>query len=268
MKNNRYKILVLSDLSKRSDTILKTTANLAKMIGGDINLLHVKKPVDVIETDNQLSSIRTFNRDYLKSKNNIETIVKSVDKQLHINYDIVYGNVKQEIETYIQNINPDIIVLGKKRFNALKLIGDNLTKFILKKYKGTVLIASNNNVLEYNENLSLGILNDFEHTSNADLTKSLMNLTQKPIKAFKIKNSTNLSSQNKKDVTSNKTVEYVFEPNSNVLNNLSNYLLKSNVGLLCINKNSVNTKSNKGLYTNINLDGVIKRLNVSLLLTA
>lgn len=262
MKSKIYKILVLVDLKNSSDTIIKTTANLAKMIDGDIDLLHVKKPIDVVKNDNQLSSLRTINRDYLTSKNHIEGIVKSVDTDLSISYGLTYGNVKQEIEEHIKRTNPDIVVLGKKRFNALKLAGDKLTKFILKKYKGVILIASNENVLEYDEDLSLGVLNNFEAPTEA-LAEKLMSLTQKPVKAFKIQKTSNNLSQTSNDLTSKKTIEYIFESNDNAVNNLSNYMTKSNVDLLCINRNNIDTKNSDVL----DLNNLIKKVDVSLLLT-
>ncbi|WP_299550720.1 universal stress protein [Seonamhaeicola sp.] len=263
--NNKYKILVLIDLKNSSDTVLKTTANLAKMIGGDIDLLHVRKPVDIVKNDNQLSSMRTINKDYITSKDHIESIVKSVDKELNISYNLIYGNVKREIEEHIQSANPDIIVLGKKRFNTLRLVGDKLTKFILKKYKGIVLIASNKHVLGYNEDLSLGVFNHFEHSSDKDLAKKLMALTQKPIKSFKIQKTTDSSGQGHSDLASKDTIEYVFEPNDNAVSNLSNYVLKNNIDLLCINRDKIGSK-NKAV-SNLDINNIIKKLHVSLLLT-
>ena len=265
--NKRYKILVLLDLKNSSDIVLKTTANLAKMIGGDIDLLHVKKPVDIVKNDNQLSSLRTINRDYMASKDHIDSIVKSIDNALNISYNLTYGNVKREIEAHIKNTNPDIIVLGKKRFNALKLAGDKLTKFILKKYKGIVFIASNKNVLGYNENLSLGILNNFEDHPSEDLAKNLMALTQKPIKTFKIQKTTDSLNESNNNLVSKDTIEYVFEPNDNAISNLSKYMLKSNIDLLCISRDKINSKKNKLTSSKLDLNSIINKLHVSLLLT-
>lgn len=267
MKNKKYKILLLSDLKNNSDTILKTTANLAKMIGANIDLLHVKKPVDVVESDNQLSSMRTINRDYLKSKDHIESIIKSVDSDINMSYDLTYGNVKQEIEEHINNTSPDIIVLGKKKFNTLKVGGDKLTKFILKTYKGIVLIASNDNVLNYNENLSLGVFNGFEQSSTEDLSKKLISLTQKPIKSFKIQKADDALVKAEDNSSSKKTVEYIFEPNDQAINNISSYMLKNNIDLLCVNRDKVNSKGIKTDFGNVDLNDIMKKVNVSLLLT-
>ena len=84
-------------------------------------------------------------------------------------------------------------------------------------------MLANENPLEPNGNLSLGLLNDMEHTFNMEFVENLMTHTQKPLKSFKIVKTSNKS----KEVytTSNKKmVEYVFEQSDNSIKNLSNYL--------------------------------------------
>ncbi|MCF7567342.1 universal stress protein [Sabulilitoribacter arenilitoris] len=267
MKNIKYKILLLSDLKNNPDTIIKTTANLAKAIGGNIDLLHVKKPVDIVESDNQLSSMRTISRDYLKSKGHIDSIIKSVDSAINISYGLTYGNVKREIEEHINKTNPDIIVLGKKKFSTLKVGGDKLTNFIIKTYKGIVLITSNDYVLGYNENLSLGVFNGFEQSSIEDISKKLVSLTKKPIKSFKIEKAEAALAKQKDNLTPKNTVEYIFEPNDQAVNNISSYMLKNKIDLLCINRDKINSKGIKTDFGNIDLNNIMKKVNVSLLLT-
>lgn len=259
MKNEAYKILVLSDLKNSSDTIMKTTANLAKMIGGDIDLLHVKKPVDVVKNENQLSSMRNINRDYMKSRNHIEDVIKSIDKDLNISYSLTYGNVKQVIEEHIVKTNPDIIVLGKRRLNSLKLVGDKLTSFILKKHNGLVLVASNKHVLRYDENMSLGVLNNSQQPFE-DLARKLMAISQKPIKAFKIKKANETESYDM-ETEFKKLVEYVFEPNDNALSNLSKYMVKSNIDLLCVNRQTMTSKKTG----NLDLNSLLNKMNTSIM---
>ncbi|TWO33844.1 universal stress protein [Seonamhaeicola sediminis] len=258
MKNKADKILALLDLNKSSDAIIKTTANLAKMVGGHIDLLYVKKPVDVVKNENQLSSMRNINRDYIKSRSHIENVIKSVDKDLNINYSLTYGNVKQVVEEHINNTNPDIIVLGKKELNSLKLVGDKLTSFILKKHNGIVLIASNKHVLRYDEDMSLGVLNNLEQPLE-DLVKKLMTISQKPIKAFKISKASESDSNNSSEY--NKFVEYVFEPNDNALSNLSKYMAKSNIDLLCVNRHAITSK--KSGY--LDLNSLLNKMNTSII---
>jgi len=72
---NNYKILVLSDLKSTSNTTLKSTISLAKMIGGDIEFFHAKKPTDVVKNENQLSAMRAINANYNETDKKIRDLV-------------------------------------------------------------------------------------------------------------------------------------------------------------------------------------------------
>ena len=50
------------------------------------------------------------------------------------------GNVKSELESYKKEQQPDIIVLGKRKNNTDKLIGDSITKFLLNTFNDVVII--------------------------------------------------------------------------------------------------------------------------------
>jgi len=63
-----------------------------------------------------------------------------------------------------------------------------------------------------------------------------------------------------------KTIEYVFEYNDNTIKNLSNYLSKNNINLLCIDRGEKNDVNKKNLIKS-DIDDVIKNLNVSILIT-
>ena len=76
MKNNKYKILVLSDLNKSADFRLKSTVSLAKMIDGDITLFHVKKPTDIVDRESQLSAMRSINKEHIVTNKKIESLVR------------------------------------------------------------------------------------------------------------------------------------------------------------------------------------------------
>ena len=133
MRNNKYKILVLSDLKKSPSTILKSTVSLAKMIDGDINFFHVKKPSDVVERESQLSAMRTINQEQIITGKKIQEALAPIsnDYNVNINSTFAFGNVKNEIEEHIKVTNPDVIVLGKRKAKGLRFLGDNITDFVL-----------------------------------------------------------------------------------------------------------------------------------------
>ena len=251
--NKNYKILVLSDLKEPITNVLKSTISLAKMIDADIQFFHVKRAAEIVETENQLSAMRKINREYITTENKIRKEVFSLSSNydVSINYAFSFGNVKEEIGKYIKDYKPDVIVLGKRKKNPLSIIGDNITKFIMKNHKGAIMIASKNKILEPNQPISLGLLNEKDTTINVDFAKDLIKHAQQPLMSFNIvKNSSSLE---KKPTPVNKNkVEYVFEKSDSVIKNLSNYISKNNINLLCVNRKN---------------DYDFNKLNVSLLVT-
>ena len=268
MKNNRYKILVLSDLKSTTETTLKSTVGLAKMVGGEIHFFHVKKPTDVVKRENQLSAIRTINHDHISTEKKIQNMVDSISEtyDTNIKYSFTFGNVKNEIENHIKSLNPDIIVLGKRKPKGLKLLGDSITHFVLKKHTGPIMIAADKNAIEPNKVLSLGLMNGSEESFNMEFANDLMEHVQKPLKSFKVIKRSVPSSVNSEKAKDNKTVEYVFEHRDDTTQNLSNYLSKSNINLLCIDRNFRQEKSKTNLIMT-DLKEAMNKFNVSLLLT-
>ncbi|WP_166962606.1 universal stress protein [Yeosuana marina] len=267
MKKNKYKILVLTDLKDSTSTTIKSTISLSKMIDGDIELFYVKNASDVVKQDNQLSAIRTINGEYRAANKKIQNLIKSVSDDYHvtINYRLAIGNVKNEIVTYIEEHQPDIIVLGKRKSKPLNFIGDNITDFILKNHNGVIMIAANENPLEPNKKLSLGILNGIEQTSNIVFAEDLISYAQKPLKLFKIIKSSNTTKETN-SLADKQTVEYVFEHGDNSISTLSNYLSKKNINLLCIDRDKKDA-NNKVNTSKLDIKDVISKLNVSLLLS-
>lgn len=260
MKNNRYKILVLSDLKKDTNRILKSTVSLARMIGGNIDFYHVKKPIDVVETESQLSAIRKIGADHVIIEKKINSLLKSISNEFDIqmNSSFTFGNVKKEINNYIETTKPDIIVLGKRKPNLLKIGGDNITDYVLQNHQGPVMIASSESVLEPNSELSIGVFNNVEESFNIDFANDLMSHAKKPLKSFKILNSDSDFKTTSKDHEF-KTIDFVFEKNDSTINNLTNYLSKNKINLFCMSRENQSSKS-----TVLNSE-VIKKLNVSLL---
>lgn len=265
MKQNKYKILVLSDLKATTANALKSAVSLAKMIGGDIEFFHVKNPTEVVERDNQLSAIRNINEKHIATENEIQNMIGPISDAygVNIDYTFTFGNVKDEIQMYINEKSPDIIVLGKRKAKVVKFLGDSITNFVLKNFDGVIMIASDTNALEPNKELSLGVLNDVEQGFKDDFAENLMVHTQKPLNTFRIINSTN----ELKDSTNNDSnhVEFVFEQGDGAIKNLSKYLSLSNINLLLVARH--NRPSNNSLME-ADLQNVLDELNVSLLLSS
>lgn len=263
MKNSKQKILVLSGLKKSSYNALKSAVNLAKMIDADIDLFVVKKATDVVNSENQLSSMRNINDDFKKTKEKIKQLIEpfSKDYGIAINYSFTTGNIKDEIEKYINKTQPDVIVLGKRKSKIFNLPINNITGFILNKFSGAILVTSNQNTFIPEKQLSLGILGSIRPTTNMPFTDTLLDHSQKPLKTFNIVKDTK-TELDEKAIVNNKIVNFTFEKSSNVIKNLSKYLLKSNVNLLYVDRDEelINTDQMP------NISSLIEKLEVSLLI--
>jgi hypothetical protein len=260
MKNN-YKILVLSDLKGDTTSMLKSTVRLAQMIGGSIEFFHVKSPTEIVENDNQLSANRSVNKEFTVTDNKVKSLrtLFSQEYNADINFKFSFGNVKNEIEKRINQYAPDIVVLGKRKVKPLQFIGDHITEFILKKHLGPIMIASSENGLEPNKEISLGVLNSTENSFSMDFSKELLDSAEEPLKSFQMmKDSSTV--QKVAIPTEKKVLEYVFERNDNSVKNLSKYVYKNNINLLCINR--AQKKSNIAS----DISDIVEKLNVSLLI--
>ena len=266
MKNNRYKILVLSDLKNSTNSTLKSSICLAKMINGDVDFFHVKKAEDIVKNDSQLSAIRTINKLHTTTSTEIQHLINTISKNydIKISHNHAFGNVKSEISEYIQVNKPDIVVIGKRKSNPFNFTGDNITDFVIKNHDGAIMIASDENTFEPNKNFSIGVLNDIEKSFNIEFADSLISHSQKPLKSFKIGKQSKALNEIEKSVE-RKTIEFVFEQTDNAINNLFNYLSKNNIGLLCLNRESKNGKIDMEVMK-IDINKIISKTNISLLI--
>ncbi|WP_242203038.1 universal stress protein [Aestuariivivens insulae] len=267
MANKTYKIVVLTELKDTISATLNSSVSLAKLINAEINLLCLENPTDVVKKDNQLSAMREINGKYTVVNKTLKTLTQAVAKDfcVPINYSFVVGQIKDEIKKYIKEQQPDIIVIGKRKSKLLKMAGGNLTKYILKYHPGTILITDESNTITPNKILNLGVLNGNNQMADIDLLKPLISQTQKPIKSFKIVDDLNATTDDRLAIDT-ETVEFVFGQNNNAIATLSNYLEKSNVNLLYIDRTK--SKSNGDNMLKKDLNTMINELNVSLLLSA
>ena len=260
MKNNN-KIVVLTDLKKSSINNLKNTVALAKMIKCEVHVFHVKKSIDLVKKDNNLSALRSINDHYKETENKLKGLKSLISNQFNfsIDYSFSIGNVNKEIETFLDQTNPDIIVLGKKKKNVFRLIGDNVTEMVLKKHQGAILIADKENNIEPNKELAIGLLNDIEEQLDVKFPSELVKFTKSPLKSFHISDSYSNKTETLKE---KKTINYVFEKSDDSIKTLSKYLAKNSINLLCVDR-ATNGKKKSSVR---NYKELIKELPVNLLI--
>jgi hypothetical protein len=123
------------------------------------------------------------------------------------------------------------------------------------------MIASNKNGFAPDKELHLGLFNDNEKSFDLEFTEDLISQTKRPLKSFNIIKNTNVIKE-KEDSVSTKTVDFVFEKNDNTIKNLSNYLLKNDINLLCVNR-----QKDKSNVLKSEIKDVIDNVNISLFIT-
>lgn len=264
----KYKIVVLSDLNNSAKTTIKSSVSLAKMINGDIEVFSVKKPTDIIDKENQLSAMRTINNQYTKTDKEMQNLINPIatDYGIDINYSFAFGNTKNEIKSFIEEQQPDIIVLGKRKSTPLKFIGDGITQYVFNTFKGVIMVATAKSPLEPNKEISLGMLNNLEPSVDLKFAEDLMAHALKPLKSFKIVKNSRESEEMTKPANK-KIVEYVFEHNDGSMKSLSNYLTKNNIDLLYLNRMKKHADNKMNLMKS-DIKSLVDNLNVTLLVTA
>lgn len=178
MKNNKYKILVLSDLKEKSIQALSYAAKLSKEIDANVEFFHVKSATEVSQTEDPLSAISVITEVSKKTDKKIKSLVAPIfkDNNIEIKTAFAYGHVKNEIKNYIKMSKPDMIILGEREEKKFKFLGDNITGLVNKNYKGVVFVATEKTVLDANGEVSLDSLGLKNNIDNYNL-KSKKELT-------------------------------------------------------------------------------------------
>lgn len=265
MKTKIYKIAVFSDLNNGADTALKSAIGLSKMINASIDFFYVKEASRIVASENQLSAMRSINEKYTLTKKQIEDLVNPISNKYNVPvaYSFSFGNVKNEIEKYIAENMPEIIVLGKRKSKKL-LGGDRITEFVLNTFKGKIIIAADGNLLNSEHQVSLGLLNETEQLGNDELVSSLLKQSKQPLKNFKVVSDS--ASVSETGISNSlKSVAYVFERNDQVYEKLTKYISKSNINLLFIGRNGENTMDKEN-FIKTAIPEVMNKTDVSILI--
>lgn len=251
MKTNalqsKYRILVVTDQSTSSNIALQNAVNLAKTIDGSIELFYVKPPTQVVRNVNQLSAMRELNTERNRTRRKLRTLADQIAEAegIPIIYDFAFGNVVYEVQEHINKTQPDIVVLGKSKTKVTNLLGTDIASYLLKNYKGTLLISAEEKTISTGNDFNLGILDDFLTQETSNLTNDLEKNSTKPITFFKIKTSGNgsqeelHSSEVNEGTTRTKLTTFEFDQGSNLSSSVTKYVQRSGVNLLCVRKSTL-----------------------------
>lgn len=177
MKNNKYKILVLSNLKEKSVQALNYAAKLSNEIDANVEFFYVKAATEVAQTENPLSAMRVITEFCNKTDKKIKDLVTPISKEnnIKIKTTFAFGNVKNEIQNCINTSQPDIIILGERKQKRFKFLGDNITRLVHKNYDGVIFVATDKNVFDSKGKVSL---------DNLGLKNNIANYNTKSKKQF------------------------------------------------------------------------------------
>ena len=248
MKKNilksKYHIVVVSDQTKSSQIALQNAVNLAKSIDGSIELFYVKPLYQVVRYDNQLSAMRELNSEHTRIEKSLKATVDLIaeTERIPIICNFTIGNVKQAVKQHLSKTQPDIVVLPKTKTKVSNVLGTDLASYLLKNFQGTLLIAGDEKSRRPNNDIALGILDDFLAEDNNDLAGDLERSTAKPITRFKINTPENgigkempSTAEQEQTLRPNMTT-FEFDPGANFSTSVAKYVERSGVNLLCVRK--------------------------------
>lgn len=258
--DNTKKILLLADLKRPVENILNSTVNLAKMIQAKVELFYVKKHTEIVKQESQLSAIRAISQSNIKIDKELLNLIEPISKvhDIKIKHSYAFGSVKKEIRHYIENQQPDIVVLGKRN-KTFSPFGNNITNYILNHFGGTIIILNNDREIITQNTLNFGVFNPVDMFWEHEVVRNLLPYAKMPLKSYSIETDFIKSNNDAYPM-----IKHIFDQGNQAIPSLSNYLSKSNVDLLYINRNL--KQNNKTLKTDIK--DIIGKLDVNILLSA
>ena len=265
MKRNKHKIALFTDLQGDISSLLKSAVSLAQMINGEIEVLNVTKPTAVIGKENQLSAMRSLNREYILTDKRMKDILSPIidNYGVAVNYSSTFGNIRNEIDRYLRENNPDIIVLGRHKSKHFNTAENRIINFVLSVFKGTVLIVSHDKGLEPGMKISIGSLNCSEAVINSSFADELFLHANSTLKSFNIVESSNVLPHTDNSL-GRKTINYVFDHNENTVNNFPVYLSISNIDILFLDGGN---KEKEDLSRLLNSYDMVRKSDINLLVT-
>jgi nucleotide-binding universal stress UspA family protein len=234
-------LLVLIDFSEASYVALKYTIAIAKLVKGNISVLHVANPDEIVDTDNVAAAIKAIESETTKIENKLESILEIItaeDIQATSHYSI--GNIINELEYQIEQVHPDLVVVGKKKKKAR--FSGKISNYLLNKYTGSLLIVDEDAEFKINLKIAFGcnsgMLNShdphiiFELDKHTETSLILLTVRTPAESTEKIDIPTTWQSSDGKD----RSIHCESQESSTVVRGLVEHIAEKNIELLCIGR--------------------------------
>ena len=246
MKNRQvkteYDFLVLTDFSDASYIALKYAISLAKLIKSTIHVCHVGNPEKIVENDNPLMAIRDIELESKKVEKKIGAIIEIVTAEgINVIPHYSIGNIIGEFKDRIDVINPDLVIIGKKKKNLM--LSGKITSYLMNEYKGSLLIVGEESEFQIDTKICLGCnnntLNQYDPSILYLLDKqitaplTLLNI-KKPNDSDELINIPQIWRESCNEVGRNIKIEH--ENDSSIAEGLLKHIPNNKISLLCVGK--------------------------------
>ena len=235
-KKNNFSILVLTDFSESSRIALRNAAKFAKLVNGSVGAYHVRSLQALTEEENHISLSRRRCAQQMETHAVAEEMLSRIAEEegVEVKFSMDFGNVKNCVMSKVNSAHPDLLILGKRKSKVLNVLGDRLTRFVIKNCQTSVLVSSSQSELHSFSDLSLGFYGESVSKSYLNIIDQLQETTG-PIKYFGIQNqSTEVDTivEPKK-----KERSFIFsQEGEKAVEALISYVSRTNTQLFCIPK--------------------------------
>jgi len=240
-KNEGYDLLVLMDFSESSYISLKYAISLAKITQGNIHVCHIGNPEKIVKHDKQPAALRAIESKTKKVENKLGSIIEIITTEgIQATCHQVVGNIINELESVLDEVKPDLIVVGKKKEKS-KFSG-KLSNYLLNNYPGSLLITGMDGVFKIDTTISLACNKTTLRQYPPNLVNKIDRNTTSSLKLINIKVSAesngeiDLPKSWKSFYTSNLNIQLIYKESSTVIKGLENHISEKKVELLCIGK--------------------------------
>ncbi len=271
-KNIKYEFLVLMDFSESSYIALKYAISLAKITDSKIHVYHVGNPGKIAVSDNQVAVLRAFESENKKVEDKLGSIVEIITTEgIQAICHHTIGNIINELEKLIDQVNPDLIVVGKKK-EKLRFSG-KLTNFLLNKYSGSLLIVGKEIAFQTGTKISIACNGNTLYQYGPQIVSKIDHHTKAPLTLVNVQK---LSESNEKlDLpkiwqsfyTMNLNINIEYQNNSSVILGLIEHISEKKIELFCIGRGKYKNTFLNRIFNNYSTPyEIIRRVNIPILI--
>jgi nucleotide-binding universal stress UspA family protein len=236
-----HTFLVLLDFSKASYKALKYTISLAKLLKGEIHVMYVANPMDLVYSDNPAIAIRDIEFDTRKNERKLKAITEIIATEgIEATSCYSIGNVISLFEERVERTKPSLVIVGKK-LEKSKFSG-KLSSYLMNNYKGSLLVVGEESEFQIDTKISLGCNVNTLNLSNLEILHTLNTYTEIPLTLVEVKNTIDSNPQKnlpegwKSLYEKDQNIQFECQNDSTVVNGLVNHVSQNKIKLLCIGR--------------------------------